>query len=358
MNYISALIGCMIMGMSGGIYGIKVIPIFILQLLICVIVHELAHGLVAHKSGLKFSVLYVGPIVFILDNLKIKKIKMNRLQLMYLGRAQIDNNEIINDSDFEKHVNMWKKALIAGPISDLILATIFIFISIISKKYIFIYTTLSIIFIISIPSYLMGDGKHVNLLKKDNLFSELLMYTYSIVGNTEVSNKSKKYLVSRLFKSIETCNPNKQNIINISAILGILYQVYFIEEINSLPKNNEEIINKVIEYKKIILKEEIEQSYFKSVVSNYIIYNIMYLDKTDKALDLYEQIKNLKFNNPGEKLDLFRIEHILEIKNRKIELESDKYMNPLLIGCEGVYEIESKVNKKIVDFIEKKKACN
>ena len=131
MNYISALIGCMIMGMSGGIYGIKVIPIFILQLLICVIVHELAHGLVAHKSGLKFSVLYVGPIVFILDNLKIKKIKMNRLQLMYLGRAQIDNNEIINDSDFEKHVNMWKKALIAGPISDLILATIFIFISII-----------------------------------------------------------------------------------------------------------------------------------------------------------------------------------------------------------------------------------
>lgn len=358
LNYISALIGGMIMGISGGIYGIKVIPIFIVQLLICIIVHELAHGLVAHKSGLKFSVLYVGPIVFILDNLKIKKIKMNRLQLMYLGRAQIDNNEIIKDSDFEKHVNMWKKALIAGPISDLILATIFIFISIILKKYIFIYTTLSIIFIISIPSYLMGDGKHVKLLKKDNLFSELLMYTYSIVGNTEVSNKSKKYLVSRLFKSIETCNPNKQNIINISAILCVLYQAYIIEEINSLPKNNEEIMNKVIEYKKIILKEKIEQSYFKSVVSNYIIYNIMYLDKTDKVLDLYEQIKSLKFNNLGEKLDLFRIEHILEIKNRKIELESDKYMNPLFIGCEGVYEIENKVNKKIIDFIDKKKACN
>lgn len=356
--FMAFVIGGAIMGFSVGIYGLKIVPIFIVQILIYVIIHELAHGLVAHKNGLKFSVLYLGPIVFILDNLKIKKIKINKLQQFYLGRAQIDNNDIIDNNDFENHINMWKKALIAGPISDLILSITFIVISIISKNYIFIFTTLSMMFIIGIPSYLMGDGKHVKLLKKDILFSELVMYTYSIIGNTDVSNKSRKYLVSRLFKSLETCTLNKENIINISAILGILYQVYFIDEINSLPRNNEEIIDKVIEYKEIILKEKIEQTYFKSLISSCIIYNVIYLGNIDKSLNLYNQVKDLKFNLPGEKLDLFRVEHILKIENRKNELENDKYMNPLFIECKGVYEMETKINKKIIDFIEENKGCN
>ncbi len=356
MIFIAPIIGGTIVGISGGIYGLKIVPIFIFQLLIYVTIHELAHGLVAYKSGLKFSVLYLGPIVFILDNLKIKKIKINKLQQFYLGRAQIDNNEIIDNNDFENHINMWKKALMAGPMSDLILSIVFIVISIISKNYIFIFTTLSIMFIVSIPSYLMGDGKHVKLLKKDILFSELLMYTYSIIGNTEVSNRTRKYLLSRLFKSLETCTPNKENIINISAILGILYQVYFIDEINSLPINSDEIIDKAIEYKEIILKEKIEQAYFKSLMSSCIIHNVIYLGKIDESLNLYNQVKDLKFNLPGEKLDLFRVEHILKIKNRKKELENDKYMNPLFIGCKGVYEMETKINKKIIDFIDENKA--
>lgn len=346
------------MGISGGIYGLIIIPIFIFQLLIYVIIHELAHGLVAHKNRLKFSVLYLGPIVFTLDNLKIKEMKISKLQQFYLGRAQIDNNEIIDNNDFENHINSWQKALIAGPLSDLILSIIFLLISIISKNYIFIFTTLAIIFMMSIPSYLIGDGKHVKLLKKDILFSELLMYTYSIIGNTEVSNKSRKYLISRLFESLEKCSPDEENIINISAILGILYQSYFIGEISNLPRNNEKITDKVIEYKKLILKEKIEQTYFKSLISSCIIYKVIYLEDIDKALDLYNQIKDLKFNLPGEKLDLFRIEHLLKVKNRKKELESDKYMNPLFIGCKGVYRMDTKINKKIIDFIDKKKACN
>lgn len=355
---ISVLIGAAMLGFSQGMYGLKAIPIFLVQLLIYVIIHELAHGLVAHKNGLKFSVLYLGPIIFTLDNLKIKEIKISKLQQFYLGRAQIDNNEIIDNNDFTNHINMWKKAIIAGPISDLVLSIIFIVISIISKNYIFIFTTISIILVMSIPSYFMGDGKHVKLLKKDSLFCELIIYTYSIIGNTEVSDESKKYLVSRLFKSLESCTPNKENIINVSAILGTLYQVYLVDEIDRLPRNSDEIIDKVIEYKKIILKEKIEQSYFKSLISNYIIYNVICLDKNDESLSLYNQVKDLKFKLPGEKLDLFRVEHILKMKNRKEELESDKYINPLFVGCKGIYEMETKINKKIIDFIDGNKICN
>lgn len=356
MGFISSLIGAIILGISVGIYGLRIAQIFIIQLLIYVIIHELAHGIVAQKNGLRFSVLYVGPLVFTLENLKITKIKFGKLQQFYFGRAQIDNNEILNNADFENHINKWQKALLAGPISDLVLSIIFLLISLTTKQHIFIFTTLAIVFIISIPSYLIGDGKHVKLLKKNVLFSELLIYTYSIIGNTEVSIKSREYLISRLFKSLEECNPNKDNIINISAILGILYQVYFVDEINKLPRNNGEIIDKVIEYKKIILKEKIEQSYFKSLISSYIIYNVIYLENIDKGLDLYNQVKDLKFNLPGEKLDLFRVEHILKIKDRKKELESDQYMNPLFISCKGIYKMETKINKKIIDFIDKNKA--
>lgn len=31
-------------------------------------------------------------------------------------------------------------------------------------------------------------------------------------------------------------------------------------------------------------------------------------------------------------------------------------MNPLFIGCKGVYEMETKINKKIIDFIDENKA--
>lgn len=353
-----------LIGISGAIAGmatyfcVKVLDINIVQLILVtgiqfmvyIIAHELSHGFIAQKNGLNFSVLYLGPFTFKRVNNKLKLQKGASFQLTYLGRAQIDNNEILNEDNYNKHVKAWIKAIKAGPLCDLILSVTILIIALIFKINILLLSTLIIVTIVCIPSYIMGDGKHAKLLKTDKIFTDTIIYTYSIVGNTPVSKESKYYLINRLINALENEDINKDNISSLSIALPMALQAYFTKDTDKFPSTIDKVVNKSIEYKKVMLSKTLEQSYYKALINTSIIYETIFNNDKDKAFKLYEEVKDIKHNLPGEKLDLYRSQHILGIKDHESEISSDKLMNPMFKGCQGVYDMEKKISNMVINF--------
>lgn len=327
---------------------ILLIPILILQLIVFVISHELSHGFVGKKYGLKFTVLYLGPFVFKRENKKFKKIKGIFKQSIFIGRAQIDNFEILNEKDIDRGRQAWIKALQAGPLSDLILSIIVILIGIISKSYLLIISTIIISGVISIPSYFMGDGKHIKMLKNDKVFTDVILYTYSIAGNTPISQESRAFIVDRMFKDIEENKVNEMNLISMVLAAHSIYIESILKLQMDLPEEINSIVNMCIENKNIFLKKQIEQSYYKSLINAAILYEVLINENKEKALDLYNHVKNEKHNMPGEMLDFYRVQHVLGINNRKGEILNKNLMNPMFKGCQGINDIEERINNLIL----------
>lgn len=333
----------------------QLILVTIVQFIVFLILHELSHGLIAQKNGLNFSVLYIGPFTFKKENNKFKLQKGTSFQFTYLGRAQIDNNEILNEDDYKKHIKGWIKAIQAGPLCDLILSITILVIALILKLNALIISILIVTTLMCIPSYIAGDGKHAKLLKKDKTFADTIIYTYSIIGNTPSSKKSKSYLIDRLIKDLENEDINKNNILSLSLALQMVLQGYFNNDIDKLPTIIDEVINASISHKKLMLSKTLEQSYYKGLINTSIIYETMFNNNKGKALKLYEEVKVLNHNLPGEKLDLCRSEHILGIKDFEEELKSDKLMNPIFKGCKGAYEMDMNISNMVIDFRNKEK---
>jgi len=349
-----------LIGFVGGFIGIGLsinldfnwiylIPIVILQMIVFVVVHELSHGFVGEKNGLKFTVLYLGPFAFKRENNKFKKIKSFSKQLAYAGRAQIDNFEILNEEDVEKARKAWIKALKAGPLSDLILGIITICTGVIFKWDLLIISTVIIFIFISIPSYIMGDGKHVKLIKNDKIFTDVILYTYSIVGNTPISRESISFLLQTIESDIEKTNVNKKNLISLAISAQAIYMDAICNNKEDLPKNINKIVEMTIENKKIFLNKQIESSYYKSLINVAIMYEVLIKDNKERALDIYKHVKNEKHNMPGEKLDFYRVEHLLGITNRREEILNENLINPIFKGCKGVESMERIINESILE---------
>ncbi|MEG0856906.1 MAG: site-2 protease family protein [Terrisporobacter sp.] len=351
--FIVAFIGG-ICGFTFGDLGIDMgsififIPVLILELILFVISHELNHGFAAERNGLKFTVLYLGPFTFKRENKKFKRIKGTSNQLAYLGRAQIDNGEILNEEDVNKHIKSWIKALQAGPLSDVILSIIMIILGFTLKFYVLIATTIVIDIFMFLPSYIIGDGKHIKQMKKDKVFSDIILYTYSIAGNTPISKQSKEFLLKRIVEDINNNVVTKENLISMTLATQSAYQGILCEDLNSTPKGMEKIVDMAIKNKNMFLKKQIEQTYYKSLINFSIIYEVIINNNKERALELYEEVKNEKHDMPGEKLDYYRVQHVLEIYNRKSEILNENLMNPVFKGCEGITRIEEKVNEIIL----------
>lgn len=347
----------------GIVVGIKFLDMNVFQLIlvtsvqfiIFIVAHELSHGFIAQKNGLNFSVLYIGPFTFKRVNNRFKLQKGGSFQLTYLGRAQIDNNEILNEDDYKKHVKAWIKAIQAGPLCDLTSSILTLLIALIFKLNILFLSTIVVAMIVCIPSYIMGDGKHLKLLKTDKIFTDTIIYTYSIIGNTPVSKECKYYLINRLINDLENKDINKDNILSLSLALQMVLQVYFNKDIDKLPSTIDEVVNKAIIHKDVMLSKTLEQSYYKGLINSSIIYETIFKNDFNRALKLYEEVKVLKHNLPGEKLDLYRSEHVLGIKDYEDELNSDKFMNPILKGCQGAYAMDMNISKMVIDFKNKEK---
>lgn len=352
--FIAAVIGG-ICGFTFGDIGIDLtgifilVPVLILETIIFIICHELNHGFTAERKGLKFTVLYLGPFAFRRENKKFKRIKGNSNQLTYLGRAQIDNNEIINEEDVNQAKKAWIKALQAGPLSDLILSIIIISVGMIFKFYVLILATIIIDLCMCIPSYMMGDGKHTRMIKEDEVFKDVILYTYSIAGNTPVSEESKTFLLNKIIDDIENNKVNKDNLISMALAAQVIYQEGLCHNLEPIPEEMKNIINMVIENKNVFLKKQIEQTYYKSLMNCAIIYEVIVNKDKNTALKLYNEVKNEKHDMPGEKLDYYRVQHVLGIYNRKSEILNENLMNPIFRGCEGVTSLECEINRIILE---------
>lgn len=353
---IAALIG-LILGISGVDIDIEGIAMTIVSIALVVIlevvffatIHELSHGLVAERNGLKFTVLYIGPFTFKRDNKKFKRMKGMTKQRTYAGRAQIDNFEILNEYDIEKARKVWIKALQAGPLSDLILSIIAIVIGLIFKSYILIISTVLVSMIMCLPSYIMGDGQHIKLLKTDKIFMHVILYTYSIVGNTIISDESQSFLLGKIEKDIVENELDKNNIISLSLSAHLIYVNAIYNDRRNLPDNINQIVETTIKNKDTFYKKEIESSYYRNLINTAIMYEVLIKDNKEKALELYKYVKDEKHSLPGEKLDFYRVEHILGISNRKGEILNENLMNPFLKGCEGIEKIERRINELVLE---------
>ncbi|MCC3869044.1 site-2 protease family protein [Terrisporobacter mayombei] len=355
---VGALIG-LILGLNGFYVEIKgviigavsIVLVGIVELLIFTTIHELSHGFVAEKNGLKFTVLYIGPFTFKRENKKFKRMKGLTKQLMYIGRAQIDNFEILNEDDIEKARKAWIKALQAGPLSDLILSIIAIVLGLIFKSYILVIATIIVVMFMCLPSYIMGDGQHTKLMKTDKIFTHVILYTYSIIGNTLVSEESRRFLLEKIEKDIVENEVDKNNLISLSLSAHSIYVNAMYNDRRGLSESINKIVEMTIKNKDIFYKKEIESSYYRNVINTAIIYEVLIEDNKEKALELYKYVQNEKHNMPGEKLDFYRVEHVLGIANRRSEILNENLMNPVLKGCEGIDAIERRINELILEKI-------
>lgn len=352
---IGALVG-LTLGLNGFYVEIKdviigavsIVLVGIVELLFFATIHELSHGFVAEKNGLNFTVLYVGPFAFKRENKKFKRMKGITKQLMYIGRAQIDNFEILNEDDIEKARKAWIKALQAGPLSDLILSITAIVLGLIFRSYILVIATIIVDMCMCLPSYIMGDGQHTKLMKSDKVFTHVILYTYSIIGNTLISEESRLFLLEKIEKDIVENEVDTSNVISLSLSAHSIYVNAICNDRRDLPENINKILEMTKKNKDIFYKKEIESSYYRNVINTSILYEVLIKDNKEKALDLYKCVKNEKHNMPGEKLDFFRVEHVLGIANRKSEILNENLMNPVLKGCEGIDAIERKINDLIL----------
>lgn len=331
------------------ITGLSIIVVAIIEILIFAVIHELSHGFIAEKNGLKFSVLYVGPFAFKREKNRFKIIKGISMQQTYVGRAQIDNFEILDENDIEKARKAWIKALQAGPLSNLVLSIIAICLGLIFKSQILVISTMIVSLFMCIPSYIIGDGSHIKSMKKDKIFTHVILYTYSIIGNTPISNESKMFLLGKVEKDIVENEVNKDNLITLSLSAHSIYMDVIYNNIKTLPEKINKIVEMTIENKEIFYKKEIEASYYRNLINTAIMYETLVKDNKEKALELYKYVKNEKHNMPGEMLDFYRIEHILGISNRKGEILNENLMNPVLKGCEGVEAMERRINELILE---------
>lgn len=351
-----ALVG-LILGLNGLyidiqsllITTISIVLVAVVEIFVFAIIHELSHGFTAEKNGLKFTVLYLGPFAFKRENKKFKKIKGLTKQLIYLGRAQIDNFEILNKDDIEKAKKSWIKSLKAGPISDLILSIIVIVLGLIFKSYILIISTALVSLFMCLPSYIMGDGQHIKLMKKDKIFSNVILYTYTIAGNTPVSEESKLFLLGKVENDISNSEANEDNIISLALAAQSLYIDGILKNKIDLPQSMDDIVEKTIKSKNKFLKKQIESSYYRGLINSAIMYEVIINNNKKKAFKLYKYVKKQKHNLPGEKLDFYRVQHILNIADRKGEIENENLMNPIFKGCQGIENIERRINKIILE---------
>ncbi|WP_322395693.1 hypothetical protein, partial [Clostridium perfringens] len=156
---------------------------------------------------------------------------------MYIGRAQIDNFEFLNAEDIEKARKAWINALQAGPLSDLILSIIAIVLGLIFKSYILVIATIIVVMCMCLPSYIMGDGQHTKLMKTDKIFTHVILYTYSIIGNTLVSEESRLFLLEKIEKDIVENEVDKSNLISLSLSAHSIYINDIYNSRRDLPEN-------------------------------------------------------------------------------------------------------------------------
>lgn len=347
---IGAFIGFGIAYLDINIFHISIC--FLIQISIFVLFHEFMHGKIAEMNGLKFTRLYAGPIIVIREDKKFVRIEKNRLQGTYLGRAHIENNEIRSDLEYDRHIIAWKRVLLAGPKSDLVLSILCIIFGIYFKLPILILSTLIIDLTMCIPSFLYGDGTNFNNIKKDEIFKTSIMYSNSLIGENDISKETEKYLTSRLEKELEEKEINDDNIVSLCIAAQTLLSKKIIDGKYSGYKI-EEIIWNLRDGNPNRFKKSNEKMYFRGLINTAVLYYTCIENDLRKAQILFRSIKYIKHISYVEKNDFIRSKYVLGIQDKKEELLSHKYRNPIFKGCKSIEKAEDKMDEIVIEYVDK-----
>ena len=325
---------------------------FLVQLAIFVLIHEFAHGKVAEMNGLRFTKLYAGPIIVIRKDKRFVKIKKNKLQGTYLGRANIENGEIRSDLEFDRHVIAWKRAISAGPKSDIVLSVLCLAAGIYFKYPIIIISTIVLDLAMCIPSYFYGDGTHYKSMERDDIFTVSVMYSNSIIGEDGISPDTEKYLASRLENELENTEITDDNIVSLSiAAQTLLFQRILDGRYSGY--RIEEIIWDVRDGNPARFKKFTDRMHFRNLINTAVLYYTCIENDLKKAQILFRSIKNTKYINYVEKNDFIRSRYVLGMQDNKDDLVSHKYRNPIFKGCKSLEEAEDKMDEIVIEYAEK-----
>lgn len=349
-TFIGASIGISVAFFNVSVFSLSVI--FLVQMAVFVLIHEFAHGKVAEMNGLKFTKLYAGPIIVIRKDKNFTKIVKNKLQGTYLGRANIENGEIRNDLEFERHIIAWKRAMLAGPKSDAVLSIVCIIFGIYFKYPAIIISTVVLDLAMCIPSFFYGDGTHYKSMKKDDIFTVSLMYSNSIIGEEGISKDTEKYLVSKLENELEKIEINDDNIVSLSiAARTLLFQKILDGKYSGY--RIEEIIWDVRDGNPARFKKMTDRMYFRNIINTAVLYYTCIENDLKKAQILFRSIKNTKHINYVEKNDFIRSRYVLGMQDNKEDLLSHKYRNPIFNGCKSLEDAENKMDEIVIEYVEK-----
>lgn len=343
------------MGLSVAFLDLSIFDLsvcFLVQLAVFVMVHEFAHGKVAEMNGLRFTKLYAGPIIVIRKDKKFVGIKKNKLQGTYLGRANIENGEIRSDLEFERHVIAWKRAISAGPKSDIVLSVLCLAAGIYFKNPIIIISTIVLDLTMCIPSYFYGDGTHYKSMERDDIFTVSVMYSNSIIGEDGISPDTEKYLVSRLENELEKTEINDDTIVSLSiAARTLLFQKILDGKYSGY--RIEEIIWDVRDGNPARFKKMTDRMYFRNLINTAVLYYTCIENDLKKAQILFRSIKNTKHVNYVEKNDFLRSQYVLGMRDNKDRLLSHKYRNPIFNGCKSLEDAEDKMDEIVIEYVDK-----
>jgi hypothetical protein len=269
----------------------------LIALFLVILVHELGHLMSFVFQNIRIKGIYVLCFVVIKINGKWKfKIFPKFLSLMG-GLVIPDLPPIKNDEDYDRIIDVLKKALIAGPDTSIIYCGVISFLYIISLLignpifagimfYVFVTTLLLTLIVVkaSKVSYqgLFGDYIAERELGKNERFT--LAYLLSAYEYATEEEQSKPYLWKMLIHELGK-GLKVRNTFSLHLLIIYLHTVVFEGEIGCW-----DIFNQVKNLAPTVSREEAG-----FILYQYIIYLTYITEGLDKALTLLEKQKDMKF---------------------------------------------------------------
>ena len=115
----------------------------------------------------------------------------------------------------------------------------------------------------------------------------------------------------------------------------------------------EEIIWDVRDGNPARFKKMTDRMYFRGLINTAVLYYTCIENDLKKAQILFRSIKNTKHVNYVEKNDFIRSQYVLGMQDRKSDLLSHKYRNPIFKGCKSLEDAEDKMDEIVIEYVEK-----
>lgn len=288
--------------------------------------HEFGHAYSFSKNGVKIRAVIVMFLFFIKENGRWK-VKFRPNKLTAIGGIAIPDIRAIKDqADLEETQRAYAKAIIAGPISSIILwagvTVLSVLIFFTATNSVILSTTFTVMVSLTIITlfllgtsfikneYAVGDFPAYKLAKNDRFFIAMQLYQYALFSteHERVRNESY-YLRNVLLDELEIKLQERNNHIY---TLGLVD--HFI--IEHLTGRIEQMPSVIVDYVDYLQEDEERLANIKANDFGLSIYfhilRYMYTKEETKlkALDLYDDLKRkLKPNTPMRKYLLKQADH-------------------------------------------------